>query len=211
MLLESGAGSCRNVPDQPIEVGTGEVFTVAGAGLLRASALGSCVCIVVCDPQSRVGAMAHVMLPGTAPPSSLHPNRYAVDAIRTLLNGLSEYGVRTTGLMACLVGAANVLQRPDDTICESNIACTRQILRDQGITISAESLGGVLRRAVCLDVARGLVQHSQGDSPEETLFVYRRPESGDSGRGSDGTCPASRSSGRLDSARANDSDLFHAT
>ncbi len=156
-----------------IEVGTGEVCVAQGEVLLRASALGSCVCVVLGVPHRPIGAMAHVMLPGAAPPHSLRPDRYALNALENTFRRLRERGVEDGTLVACLIGGANVLQRPDDTICESNMASVREALQHRGIPIAAQSLGGVQRRSVCLDVTDGIVRCSQGDAPERILFEYR--------------------------------------
>lgn len=51
--------------DSIIDIKIGEVKVVKPPIRLRASALGSCVAVVLYDNVERIGGMAHVMLPTT--------------------------------------------------------------------------------------------------------------------------------------------------
>ena len=49
-----------------MSVNSGEVKACRKVGILRAGAIGSCVIVAAYAPDSGIGAMAHVMLPGAS-------------------------------------------------------------------------------------------------------------------------------------------------
>ena len=49
------------------DVQIGQVKAGTGGVILKSSAIGSCVVVVAYDTARKVGAMAHIMLPGRAP------------------------------------------------------------------------------------------------------------------------------------------------
>jgi chemotaxis protein CheD len=156
-----------------INVNTGDVKVGGVKSVLRVLALGSCVAVIVYDKEKKAGGLAHVMLPGGAPGfTKLEGNSYAQDAIDALLGKLERLGVSPQGLLACLVGAGNVLKREEDTICQANIDSVARILRDKGVRVMAEDLGGDQRRSACLDIAGGKVYSAQGDEAETLLWSF---------------------------------------
>ena len=169
------------------DVATGEVGTTRG-GVLTVGALGSCVAVVALDLDSRIGGIAHVMLPGAAPrraraPRTREPRtRYAEDGIRRLLDELRGAGASAERLAICLVGGADVLRRGDDTIGADNIASVRRVLAGEGLAVAAAHLGGFDRRGCVLDAASGRVSCSLGDGPPRVLWEAKsRNRGGDNG------------------------------
>ena len=156
---------------QPIEVSTGEV-KIATSGVLRASALGSCVAVALYEVAMKVGGIAHVMLPGRSPGAhGTDSKRYVEDGIQELLDFLLTLGARSERLIACIAGAGNVLNRADDTICEANYNSVVQVLEKQEIALAASHVGGNQRRSMSLHLDCGRVSFSVGDSGEETLWA----------------------------------------
>ncbi len=155
---------------QVVDVNTGEVKVGVGETILRSVAIGSCVAVAALDSVKRVGAMAHIMLPGSAPKYSLEKTKYAFDGIEQLLNQMFEAGANTDETEVCLVGAGNVLKREDDTICEANIESATQILKEKKIPVMASVLGGTKRKSVFLDVENGCIFYVEGDEKEKTLW-----------------------------------------
>jgi len=152
---------------ETIEVSTGEVRAVS-SGVLRASALGSCVAVAMLDAEAGVGGLAHVMLPGASPGDQR--TKYAADGIRELIDAMTAQGAQPEKLVACMVGGGNILARDDDTICEANIRSATQILTEMGIRIVAREVGGRLRRSCALDVSGARVTYTVGDSERRTLW-----------------------------------------
>ncbi len=156
-----------------IDVDTGETKMGEGAVTLRSSTIGSCVVVAGCSLTRKVGALAHVMVPGKSPGPS--PNtKYAIDAIDKMTSLLARRGVKTGDLEACLVGGANVLKDKDDSICRNNIDSVRNYLGQKKITIRAEALGGTERRSVAFEIAKGEIRYTEGDGAEKTLWKVGR-------------------------------------
>ncbi|MHC4707098.1 MAG: chemotaxis protein CheD [Planctomycetota bacterium] len=111
-----------------VDVNTGEVKVSGQSTILRSLAIGSCIVVTAYDRKKKVGAMAHVMLPGSAPKESLEKTKYAADAIDEMISKMIKEGSNNDDIEVCLVGGGNVLKREDDTICKSNIDSTTQLL-----------------------------------------------------------------------------------
>jgi len=157
------------------EVSTGEVKTASAGTTLVASALGSCIAVVVYDPQKGTGGIAHLMLPGTAKDrSSCERFRYAEDGIEELLRQMTGRGSDMSDLCVVVAGGANVLNRKDDTICRMNIGSALEVLQRSNLTISANSLGGVQRRRVRLNIRRGCVLCTIGNGPETLMWTWEK-------------------------------------
>lgn len=137
---------------------------------LRAIALGSCIGVAAYDPSGRIGGMAHIMLPGNAPDKAAEKTRYAANAIEKMLGKMISMGSRLCDLEVCLVGAGNVLERDDDTICQSNIDSVRQILENKGIDVKASALGGTQRRSVSVDIESGKICYTEGNGEKKLLW-----------------------------------------
>ena len=154
-----------------IDISTGEV-EVAGAGaILRSNAIGSCIVIAAYDSSKKVGAMAHIMLPGRAPKGAYDKRtRYAANAIDEMINGMTRTGANQCDLEVCLVGAGNVLKKQDDTICKNNIESITHLLLQKDIPVKAAALGGTERRSVFLDIENGRISFIEGDGEEKLLW-----------------------------------------
>lgn len=155
---------------QVVQVNTGEVEILQGNGMLRAPGIGSCVVAAVFDPAGRVGAMAHVMLPGKSESSSHRRNRYAVDAMSDLYSKMAAAGVDTSGLKICLVGGGNVLGESHTSPGPAVIQTVYGELMSRGGEIVASELGGLLRRTCSLYIPEGRVMFSEGDSGLRVLW-----------------------------------------
>ncbi len=153
--------------------------------VLKSTPIGSCVVLMAWSASSRFGIMAHVMLPGCAPEFAPIPARYSINAIETLADMMAPHeALADTGV--CLIGAANVLKKADDTICHSNIHSITRRLRQKAIPVHATLLGGHERRMACLYAREGRVTYTQGEAQEETLWqcVNRPGKSGTLEKGS---------------------------
>ena len=168
-----------------VSVSSGEVKACKGDGILRASAIGSCVVVAAVDPGAGVGGMAHVMLPGPScgrDPSSR--TRYAEDAVEEMMRQMAALGADEARARACLVGGANVLGDGHGSPGPEVVRSLAEILGSTGITTVAEEVGGTLRRTCSLDVARGRVTYTVGDSEPRTLWEAEACSTGpnDNGR-----------------------------
>ena len=156
--------------EEIIEVNTGEVRTSRNKTTLRAMAIGSCIVITAYDRNNKAGAMAHIMLPGSAPAKENQKSKYAAEAVDELIKQMVRTGTKKDDIEVVLVGGGNILQKDDDTICEKNIESVTQFLKKKNISIRTSALGGTERKTVRLDVEAGTVMYSEGDSKEKLLW-----------------------------------------
>ena len=157
-----------------IDVQIGHVTSARGKTVMRTSALGSCVAVAVWDDAGGVGAMAHIMLPGKSPDGkeSIEKTKYAVDAIDAVLEKMAAAGSACKELEGVIVGGANVLQKPDDTICPANVDSVESLLDEKGICVVARAVGGIKRRGISFDLESKVVSHSHGDGNEKQLWQW---------------------------------------
>ena len=154
-----------------IDVHTGEVKAGRKDTILESNAIGSCVVIAAYDSTKKVGALAHVMLPGAVPEGkTFQRTRYAADAIEEMISRMTHLGTHKDDVEVCLVGGGNVLKRKDDTICQENIRSVVQLLDEKRIRIRKKAVGGMGRRSISLDVKNGTIHYTEGDAKEKLLW-----------------------------------------
>ena len=185
-VIASGDDTAYIAPECEVSVDSGEVGVCKRAGILRASAIGSCVVVTAYDPGSGVGGMAHVMLPGASPdrdPS--RKTRYAEDAIQEMIRKMAALGADQARFQVGLVGGANVLGDGHDSPGPEIVRSLTAVLAENGITPVATELGGTERRSCSLDVGCGRVTYTAGDSGPRVLWEAETCPVGryDKGRG----------------------------
>ncbi|MEA1927668.1 MAG: chemotaxis protein CheD [Candidatus Auribacterota bacterium] len=164
-----------------IYVSTSEVKVGRRNDILKSSGIGSCVVITAYHPGKKIGVMAHVMLPGASPGGKdIQRTRYAADAIDEVIERMRRSGVNQDEIEVCLVGGGNVLKREDDRICENIVRSVTGILNEKQIRIKAQSLGGIERRSVSLDIDTGVVRYTVGDGGEDRFTQIREKSTTDS-------------------------------
>ncbi|HEX2189648.1 MAG TPA: chemotaxis protein CheD [Longimicrobiaceae bacterium] len=136
--------------------------------------LGSCVAILLHDPVSRVGGMAHVLLPEKQlARDSTNLSKFASTAIPILAQEVVGAGARRERLKARLVGGASMfasLMAPGTlNMGERNLNASRQALRALGIPIVAEEVGADYGRSVRFHVGDGRVVVSSVGRADVTL------------------------------------------
>jgi chemotaxis protein CheD len=111
--------------------------------------LGSCIGLTLYDPQKKTGAMVHIMLPDSGGRTE-RPGKYADTAIPLLLHELDKIGCSKRSLVAKIAGGACMFEYfgTNLNIGERNTEKVRAVLKEQGITLSAEDVGGKVGRSV---------------------------------------------------------------
>lgn len=137
-------------------------LNVAGPnGILRTTGLGSCVGLTLYDPVTKIGGMAHVMLPSSAiaREGQLNLAKYADTALPILLNKMRNLGASPARMVAKMAGGAQMFAfaGSGDTmrIGPRNVESCKAGLEQMGITLVAEDTGGNYGRTVELDCATG--------------------------------------------------------
>lgn len=151
-----------------INVGLAEVVVSSGSDVLLCLALGSCVAIVLYDFKSKIGGLAHVMLPrGSESEIEHNPGKFANTAIEFVLREMLKKGAKKEYIKAKIVGGAHMLSgnhksfyRVSDSIGARNIYAIKQILSCKGIPIEVEDTGSNYARSVnfFLDSGRLIVK-----------------------------------------------------
>jgi chemotaxis protein CheD len=134
-----------------------------GDGVIVTLGLGSCVAIMLHDPQMKAGAMAHVLLPSR---SLAHDTsnlaKFPESAVPLLVERLKALGAEPRRLVAKLAGGASMfsqLMTPGTIqMGERNIVAARNALRHASIPIVRESVGGERGRSIRFHVKDGRVE-----------------------------------------------------
>ncbi len=134
-----------------------------GDGVIVTLGLGSCVAIMLHDPQMKAGAMAHVLLPSR---SLAHDTsnlaKFPESAVPLLVERLKALGAEPRRIVAKLAGGASMfsqLMTPGTIqMGERNIVASRNALRAASIPIVKEAVGGERGRSIRFHVKDGRVE-----------------------------------------------------
>jgi chemotaxis protein CheD len=126
-------------------VGMGEVKLAKADDVLWA-VLGSCIAVVLYDPQAEVGGIAHVMLPKKENKEDTYTGKYADTAIPQMLGLMVENGCVKKRIEARLIGGANMFRwkskEPNMEIGVRNIEAVKVALKKERIPIIKSAIGG---------------------------------------------------------------------
>ena len=147
---------------ESVPVGLGECRTAAKTGQMSVRGLGSCVAIVLHDPERRIGGIAHVVLPShTLARDQSMPAKFADTAVPHLLQELRDRGAREDAVVVRLIGGASMFAplNPASTVHMGtrNVAACRQAVATAGLRVVGEDVGGEAGRSVLFDVEDGTV------------------------------------------------------
>jgi chemotaxis protein CheD len=150
-------------------VGIAEVKVAQSPQRLMAYGLGSCVGVMIYDRQAKTGGLAHVMLPSSRLYSQTpFPGKFADTAIETLVMEMEKIGCQRDRLFSKIAGGANMfpsIVQSSVPIGLRNVSAAREKLREWGIPILAEQVGGTQGRTVIFDLAEGQVEIRQLNQP----------------------------------------------
>lgn len=153
-----------------INAQTGEVKAGRRKVVLKSDGIGSCGIVIAYDYKKKIGALAHIMLPGRSPNNGSKKNtKYAVDAIDEMLYKMERLGAVRRYMYLYLVGGGNVLKDKDDTICTAVIGSIHTAIKNKNMYIAVQRTGGTLRRSISLDVESGHVYYTVGNRREQLL------------------------------------------
>src|SRR3989339_588348 len=146
-------------------INIGDYKVIRDEGVLESISLGSCVGVVLYDPVTRIGGLAHIMLPTSlASPrreGDAMMSKYADVAIRSMLDAMISMGALRHRITARIAGGACMFESAmmDATmnIGLRNSEAVKMILGEEHITIVAEDVGSNYGRSLKFDVATGRV------------------------------------------------------
>jgi len=123
--------------------------------------LGSCVAITLWNAKRKLGTMCHIMLPHRGLNKSLQSldGRYANEAMALMLKDIKRAGCRPVDFEAKLFGGGSMLSSSSTgmLLAERNIEAARQLIKQNGLSLVAEHIGGRGHRQLRFDIATGEV------------------------------------------------------
>ena len=145
-----------------ITVGVADYAVARGDVTLVTVGLGSCVAIVLHDPSTNVGGLAHILLPDeTLSRDTANAAKFATTAVPLLLQEMKHLGARGDVVARIAGGAAmfrSLLASSGLNVGERNVDATRRVLHDAGVRLAGEDVGGEHGRSVYFSLRTGQVR-----------------------------------------------------
>lgn len=137
-----------------IKVGMADLNICFSPDGLTTLGLGSCVGVALRDPVTKIGGLAHVMLPDstTIRGSTTNIPKFADTGIEELIRRMEEKGAKRSRMTAKLAGGATMFsfQNKSQLTCigERNVEASKEKLFSLNIPILAEDTGKTYGRTV---------------------------------------------------------------
>lgn len=158
--------------DRQIKIGIGDMKLARQEGTLITYALGSCIGITLYDPNIKLGALIHIMLPN-AGGNTGNVFKFADTGIRETLRKMTAFGGVKSRYICKIAGGAQMFEMTGGgsigNIGQRNIDSVKQTLRAEGIRIKNQDVGKNYARTMLLDVSTGKVSIRTIGKPEITL------------------------------------------
>ncbi len=136
-----------------IKVGMADVNICKSPDGITTLGLGSCVGIAIRDPLTKIGGLAHVMLPdSTAIKNNSNLFKFADTGIVELVRMLVEAGANKSRMVAKIAGGSQMFafQNKSDLVRvgDRNVEASKAKLKELNIPILAEDTGNTYGRTV---------------------------------------------------------------
>lgn len=136
-----------------IKVGMADLKLCKSPDAVTTLGLGSCVGIAIRDPVTKIGGLAHIMLPdSTKILNNSHIPKFADTGVKELVRLIVEAGGMRSRLVAKIAGGAQMyaFQNKSDLVAvgERNIEAVIQVLKELKIPILAQETGDNYGRTV---------------------------------------------------------------
>lgn len=146
-----------------VKVGMADLNVAESPNKIRTTGLGSCVGITLYDKVSKIGGMAHVMLPSsTLSKGEMNLAKYADTAIPKLIADLVGKGAAQRRLIAKIAGGAQMFSFSSSNdimrIGPRNVEACKEALKLAGIPLYKEDTGGNWGRTIEIDCLTGILQ-----------------------------------------------------
>jgi chemotaxis protein CheD len=146
-----------------ITVGIGDIKVTESPHILRIVGLGSCIAVVLYDKGTRIGGLAHVMLPHIEEShDKSNPSRFSDIAVGLMIEEMERRGARTQEIRAKIFGGSNmfpeiIFSNGSMDIGKRNILAVKEELKRYNIQIAASEVGDHIGRTVLFDTGDGSV------------------------------------------------------
>ena len=133
-----------------IKVGMADLKTCVSPDGVTTLGLGSCVGIAIRDPVTKIGGLAHIMLPDSTTIRNIA--KFADTGIDELVRQMEKLGARKARMVAKIAGGATMFtfQGRNDMmqVGERNVQAVKKKLKEINIPILAEDTGKNYGRTV---------------------------------------------------------------
>lgn len=133
---------------QMIKVGMADLKICKAPDAVTTLGLGSCIGIAIRDPQTKIGGLAHIMLPDSTQIKSqtLNVPKFADTGTKELVNQLVKAGAGRARLVAKIAGGAQMFSFQGTgnemmAVGERNAQAVRKVLAELKIPILSEDCG----------------------------------------------------------------------
>lgn len=145
-----------------IKVGIADLNLASDPGSVITIGLGSCIGIALYDKILKVAGLAHIMLPDSNQFKTVaNPLKFANLAIPILIKKMEEQGCRKRNIVAKIAGGASMFNFTDKSIISDigkrNAESVKRTLKEEGIPIIAEDIGGDKGRTMIISASDGKV------------------------------------------------------
>jgi chemotaxis protein CheD len=136
-----------------IKVGMADLKAGKNPDSIISYGLGSCVGIALYDSQTRIGGLAHIMLPdSTQARATDNTAKFADTALPVLLNQIIALGASKARITAKIAGGSQMFSFAQATdvmrIGDRNVEAVREVLKSLSVRLLAEDVGGNYGRTV---------------------------------------------------------------
>lgn len=136
-----------------IKVGMADLKVCKAPDSVTTLGLGSCIGIAIVDPQTKVGGLAHVMLPdSSAIKNNTNVAKFADTGIEELVKQMVAAGANKARMVAKIAGGAQMFAATTKNdlmrVGERNAEASKQKLKQLGIKLLAEDTGANYGRTV---------------------------------------------------------------
>lgn len=153
---ESWVSAVSNGTQRQI-IGIADMKMASNNGTLITYALGSCIGICLYDARIKLGALIHIMLPINMETGRTNTMKYADTGIRETVKQMEAHGASRSRITAKIAGGAKMFEMSGafGNIGQRNQESVRMVLKQQGIALLKEDVGGTVARTLSFDVATG--------------------------------------------------------
>ena len=136
-----------------IKVGMADLKVCISPNAVTTLGLGSCVGVAIRDPQTKVGGLAHVMLPDSkAVNNNGNIAKFADTAIVELVKQMEKAGAVRRRMVAKIAGGAQMFQLQSRSdlmrVGDRNVEACKKMLKELGISLLAQDTGADYGRTV---------------------------------------------------------------
>lgn len=148
--------------NQVIKVGMADLKASQEPINIITSGLGSCVGICLFDSSTKIGGMAHIMLPSSkGVRQSDNKAKFADTAVEVLIANMVKIGAKRNKLVAKIAGGSQMFNFSGTSdvmrIGERNVEASKIALKEANIPLLAYDCGGNYGRTIILDTKSGNV------------------------------------------------------